>query len=36
VSAGVEGLKLLAEYKFRKFRMRDGGFVQLREDEYVA
>ncbi|MFP9060086.1 NAD(P)/FAD-dependent oxidoreductase [Natrialbaceae archaeon A-chndr2] len=34
-SAGVGATKILAAYKRRKFKFRDGKYVQLREDEYV-
>ncbi|NUC72013.1 NAD(P)/FAD-dependent oxidoreductase [Haloterrigena sp. SYSU A558-1] len=33
-SAGIGASKVLLEYKRRKFAYRDGGYVQLREDEY--
>jgi len=32
--AGWEGAKLFAEYKWRKFRVRNGGYAQVREGEY--
>ncbi|WP_247728523.1 NAD(P)/FAD-dependent oxidoreductase [Halovivax limisalsi] len=34
-SAGIGASKLLLAYKRRKFRYRNGGYVQFREDEYV-
>jgi electron-transferring-flavoprotein dehydrogenase len=36
VAGGLGGLTLFAGYKGRKFRLRDGGYVQLRADEYVV
>ncbi|MFB6170845.1 MAG: FAD-dependent monooxygenase [Haloarculaceae archaeon] len=33
---GVTGLKLYAGYKWRKRGLRDGGYVQIRESEYVV
>ncbi|WP_049924769.1 NAD(P)/FAD-dependent oxidoreductase [Halopiger djelfimassiliensis] len=33
-SAGLGATKILAAYKKRKYRYRDGGYVQLSEDEY--
>jgi electron-transferring-flavoprotein dehydrogenase len=34
VAAGVDGLRLLGQYKWHKFGIRDGRYVQLREAEY--
>ncbi|WP_255169579.1 NAD(P)/FAD-dependent oxidoreductase [Natrononativus amylolyticus] len=34
-SAGLGATKIVGTYKKRKFRYRDGRYVQLREDEYV-
>ncbi|WP_254862728.1 NAD(P)/FAD-dependent oxidoreductase [Halovivax gelatinilyticus] len=34
-TAGIGATKLLLAYKRRKFRYRDGGYVQFAEDEYV-
>jgi electron-transferring-flavoprotein dehydrogenase len=31
---GLHGLKLVAQYKWSKFSYRNGGYVQVREDEY--
>jgi len=33
--AGIDAAKILAKYKKQKFGYRNGGYVQLREDEYV-
>ena len=33
-TAGLGAAKVLLEYKYRKFGYRNGGYVQLREDEY--
>jgi electron-transferring-flavoprotein dehydrogenase len=33
-ATGVTGLKLAGEYAYRKFSLRDGRYVQLRESEY--
>ncbi len=33
-AAGMTGLKLAAGYRWQKFQCRNGGYVQLREDEY--
>jgi electron-transferring-flavoprotein dehydrogenase len=35
VTSGLSSLKLLAQYKWRKLRMHNGGYAQLREDEYA-
>ena len=34
-SAGIGATKIMAGYKKRKFRFRNGGYVQFTEDEYV-
>ncbi|WP_136715947.1 NAD(P)/FAD-dependent oxidoreductase [Halorientalis salina] len=36
ITAGATGLKLLAEYKGRKFFLRSGRFCQLREDDFLV
>ncbi len=35
LSAGIRGLKLYAQYRLRKRRYRDGGYVQLPESAYT-
>lgn len=35
-TAGVSGLKLLAEYEWRKFGFRNARYVQIHEDEYAV
>ena len=32
--AGFAGAKLFGEYLFRKFGYRNGGYAQVREDDY--
>ncbi len=34
--AGLAATRLYAAYRYRKFRWRDGGYVQLREAEYTV
>jgi electron-transferring-flavoprotein dehydrogenase len=36
VYAGATGAKLFGEYAWRKFRYRNGGYAQIREDEYAV
>jgi electron-transferring-flavoprotein dehydrogenase len=36
VYAGLTGAKLFGEYKWRKFRFRNGGYAQVREDDYTV
>jgi len=36
LAAGRLGLSTVARYKWIKYRYRNGGYVQLREDEYVV
>ena len=33
-AAGLDGLRIAADYRFRKFGYRNGRYVQIREDEY--
>jgi electron-transferring-flavoprotein dehydrogenase len=35
ITSGASGLRLLGGYKARKFRLRSGRYVQLRENEYT-
>jgi electron-transferring-flavoprotein dehydrogenase len=34
MSAGVSAARLVGTYKKRKFKFRNGKYVQIREDEY--
>jgi electron-transferring-flavoprotein dehydrogenase len=36
VGAGLEGLRYFADYRRRKFGYRDGGYVQITENEYAV
>ncbi|PSP86579.1 NAD(P)/FAD-dependent oxidoreductase [Halobacteriales archaeon QS_1_68_17] len=36
LTTGVDAVKLVGAYKRRKFALRNGGYVQFREDEYAV
>jgi electron-transferring-flavoprotein dehydrogenase len=35
-TTGLYGLRLFLAYKWTKFRYRDGGYCQIREDDYAV